>query len=149
LTTNQTNISVTLNHLPAGKHIYASITPNNDGTYGSMKQVDFKTSAHNIVTPIVLSLLFLLIIIVMLIKLIGRKPVRSGHSDELPLPDAPVFPQEDQATYNNRVNWWLPENRRQEGIHGSQKGDDVPDMFEEGRQRLEEEERENKLPKNR
>lgn len=144
-----TTINVVIRGLPSGKHIYATITPLNGTAQGAIKNVSFKTDTHNILTPIVLSLLLVLIIIGVLIKFIGRKPVVPDHSnDELPLPEAPpVIPQEDQATYNNRVNWWMPESMRQTGPKGGKRDDEYPDMFEEGRQRLDEEEKEHKLPK--
>jgi hypothetical protein len=145
-----TSINVVLKNLPSGKHIYATITPVNGGTAGIAKNINFKTTSHNIVTPVVLILLFILVVIVVLIKLIGKKTISHNYSnDELPLPDSPpVIPQEDQATYNRRVNWWLPENMRQSGLPTTtKKNDEYPDMFEQGRERLEEEEKEHKLPK--
>jgi hypothetical protein len=57
--------------------------------------------------------------------------------------------QEDQSSYNARVNWWLPKYIQQQGtaaIH-KKKSDGVPDMFEQGRERLNDLEEHHRIPK--
>ncbi len=60
-------------------------------------------------------------------------------------PTGPVFPKEDQAAYDARINWW--KNPASGQTAGDKKKDEFPDMFAEGRARLDEEEREHRLPK--
>jgi hypothetical protein len=55
-------------------------------------------------------------------------------------------PQEDEAASAAWVNWWLSDQQRQAIAHHEaptqpQNPDEVPDMFDEGRKRLDEEER--------
>jgi hypothetical protein len=141
------DVSVSLDHLPAGKKIYVSILPDNNGAVGNANLITFKTTSQNIITPIVIILLIILVIIAILIKKFGKKPVELPvpHPDEPLLP--PPFPEETKTAYNERINWWLPVGERQEGRRGRGKPEDLPDMFEEGRKRLDEEERQRQLPK--
>jgi hypothetical protein len=106
-----------------------------------------KTTPMRLFTPVIAGLVFILVVIALLIKVVGKEPVTvpRRHREALP---PPPFPHEDQAAYNARVNWWLPENERQQGrsayLHAR---DHTPDMFEEGRKRLAEEEKQRKKSK--
>lgn len=147
--TTSTSISVVLHKLPANKHIYVTITPLNGTITGAENDVSFITDkSDSIWTPLVIILILVLIVIGLLIAFIGRKPVVPDHAPEEITPDnPPTIPEEDLTTYNNRVNWWMPQRFRQTGLPKSNKNEAFPDMYEEGRERLEEEEREHKLPK--
>ncbi|HUB93812.1 MAG TPA: ricin-type beta-trefoil lectin domain protein [Verrucomicrobiae bacterium] len=63
-------------------------------------------------------------------------------------PTLPIFPREDSTQTAARLNWWMSDNERAK-MSGDQAlathkttGDNPPDLFEEGRKRLDEEERE-------
>jgi hypothetical protein len=59
---------------------------------------------------------------------------------------------EDEAAASARLNWWLPEDAHQHGVGQQPKGpaatselSEPPDMFEEGRKRLENEEQQGRF----
>jgi hypothetical protein len=75
--------------------------------------------------------------------------------DPLPIqpqtPAQPAFPREDSAATAARLNWWMPDGGQ--GTAGQPPGQpspsaaDPPDMFEEGRKRLDDEEKRGQLPR--
>jgi len=73
--------------------------------------------------------------------------LRPEHVD----PHIPAFPREDPGQTAARVNWWLPDDERAKIAAGQTPtqpatpkpaDENPPDIFEEGRKRLDNEERE-------
>ena len=136
---NGTNVSIELNGLPAGKKLYVAVTPSNDGTIGTTRQVAFKTASHSIVGPLI-TIIVLLVLLFIIFRLIRQQRGNARRTPQYTIDDqAEIFHQEDPATYNSRLNWWQDPSAQQPAGQDSKAQpapDDIPDMFEEGRKRL-------------
>jgi hypothetical protein len=142
LRSSKTNVSVTLTKLPAGKIIYVTVTPTSNGTTGNIQNLSFKTAPKSLVGPIILVLLLLLPACYFLLRLIKR----GGQGSQIAAPvvinnEEPIFHQEDPAAYYSRVHWLSPDSIASRAHPKPPADDDVPDMFTEGRKRLEAEEK--------
>jgi len=135
----------TLTNLPANTKIYISITPQLNGTASTGVMVSYLTSKSSGSLGSVLLLILFVAIIGGVIVLLKRKMKASSTPSTYTVPDVqhmPVYPQEDSAAQAARVNWWLPDEQRQALAENRaappprKPVDDIPDMFDEGRQRL-------------
>ncbi len=61
--------------------------------------------------------------------------------DLAPPENTAAFSNEDSVHESERLNWWMPEEQRHEAARHRNKSDDIPDMYEEGRKRLDDEEK--------
>ncbi len=143
--------SYTLSKLPAGKTIYIQITPSNNGTAGTATTANFKTvRPHSAAGAVIL---WTLVILVLagggVIWWLRRRSV-ADESADVDLSSLPLYPQEDSAAEASRLNWWLPDDQRQALQQGQapppNPPDVPPDMYEEGRKRLDDEEKHHQLP---
>lgn len=146
--------SYTLINLPSNTKIYISITPQGSGQSGATVSTSFTTlKATSHTAAIIGWTIFVLIIAVAAV--IARRKLRALAGNEYGVPVSqpaidvqhmPIYPQEDSAAQAARVNWWLPDDQRQAIAHHQQPAqqqqapaEQYPDMFEEGRKRLEDE----------
>lgn len=97
-----------LNHLPAGKKIYVSITPTINGVTGISQNVNFKTKPRSPIIALFYILLILGLLGLLIIWLRKRRSKDSNYNEVAyqEIPPAELHPQESPEAYENRVNWW-------------------------------------------
>lgn len=155
INTTKSTVTLLLSNLPTGKTVYVRIIPSKNGSAGTSQLVNFKTNAKGSPVGLIIFLFFVLLLLIVAARIIAKRFANraSEPSYELDASNAEPFPQEDTAQTNSRLLWWMPEEEKKEVISHAQTQDDQkaqndePDMFAEGRKRLEEEEKENRLPK--
>jgi hypothetical protein len=103
-----TSITMVLNHLPAGKKIYISITPTINGVTGISQTANFKTKPQSPIIVLFYTIFILGLIGLAIVWLLKRR--RSKDTYDTPvyqeIPQAELHPQESPEAYENRVNWW-------------------------------------------
>ena len=125
--------------------------------------MNFKTSGggNSSIASALIAIILVIIAIAIVFIVIKRKrdssdsgynmgdiDVTGAYGADAGASDAQVFPREDTAHEASRLNWWLPDEQRQQAanLQRHKADDDAPDMYEEGRKRLEDEEKQHKLP---
>ncbi len=155
--------SLTISNLPSNTKIYISITPSFNGQNGATVSTSFttlKSTSH--AGAIVGWTIFLLVAVAAAVFIRRKLHAVAGDPYSVPVSQPtidvqhmPIYPQEDSAAQAARVNWWLPEDQRQAIAHHQQpaqpqpqqpQAEQYPDMFEEGRRRLEEESKNRQIP---
>lgn len=146
----------TLTKLSPNQTYYITITPSSSSATGSAVNAKFKTKAKSNVGIIFLWVLLTLILIMAFMFFMVRRRLNLEDSVDdadltTPPPDVPLYPREDEQQEAERLNWWMPEEERHKtahlpGEHEVKPPDDIPDMYEEGRKRLDDEEKKNHHP---
>jgi hypothetical protein len=157
-TSHSKTASLTLRNLPADKTVYVAVVPTGNGVLGSVRTVSFKTAVPGGLNPIVVggAVVGVLVLGLAAVWLLRRTSAPKSAKVATTVPDIkvdphlpPPFPREDPAEYQARVNWWQqPQNAQRLGATAvrRKRDDDIPDMFDEGNQRLEQEQRRHPRP---
>jgi hypothetical protein len=131
----------------SGTVTYGSTTSSKSGHRVTTKKAARKSSLGAILT--ILALLVITVVLVILLR--KRKQVADAalavRAVPVPIPtpvtNSPAFPREDDAATAARLNWWMPDSTPQQGVPSTTPSvSEPPDMFEEGRKRLDDEEKE-------
>jgi hypothetical protein len=157
LTTHSTsnNISVTLRNLPSHTQIYVSVTPSENGNTGPSVSTNFttlKAASHLPVSAIGWAILLLLAAagIWYFRRRVNSMGQSRSRTPAIDIDHLSLYPREDPATQEARVNWWATDDQRQAiAQHQNRPPEptyDVPDMYAEGRKRLEDEEERRRSP---
>ncbi|HEY1835994.1 MAG TPA: RICIN domain-containing protein [Candidatus Saccharimonadales bacterium] len=104
-------------------------------------------SSSSAAGPAIIITLLLLAVAAALVVFVRRRQAQKPMAADVDLESAnlPVFPREDPAQTAARLNWWQTDQERQQNAQQEpgQNDNNVPDMYAEGRKRLEEEENHN------
>ncbi|HSW79921.1 MAG TPA: ricin-type beta-trefoil lectin domain protein [Candidatus Saccharimonadales bacterium] len=141
----------TLTKLDSGKTIYIQITPASDTANGAAVTANFKTKSPGNAGAVFLWIFLTLIVVIGVIMFLVRRRLTLESSLDDPdiglSENAPVYPREDSEHESERLNWWMPEEQRHQAAQNPQTQkqhkpeDDIPDMYEQGRKRLDDEDK--------